>query len=210
MLFLLMVIGAISMQARVNWWNKDKGPVLYGIELGPGVSEIGPGDESFGITGGAVVEIPFIKALRLVTGFRAAWYNSTYTDYMYLYDNMITRKDSFKVTYLQVPLKLMYSLYFSPKVRLNIGGGFYYGLGVTGSLSTKVEGGSGITGGGDLKLWDVLDRSDYGYTYDISVTIKDRFDIGIDVCHTIGDNSKSGDGNWGNSLCAFTFTYIFK
>ena len=209
MLILLMVISAMSMQARVNWWNKDKGPVLYGVELGLGFSYVGPGDDSFGIHGGATVEVPFIKALRLVTGLRGAWYNSTYTEYMYLNHNSITRKDSFKVMYLQIPAKLMYSLYFSPNVRLNIGAGLYYGLGVSGSLSTKVEGGSGITGGGDLKLWDVLDRNDFGYAIDTSVTIKDHFDMGIEMCNSIFDNSKSGDGDWTNSLITFTFAYLF-
>lgn len=209
MLLLLMVISAMSTQARVNWWNKDNGPVLYGVELGPGVSYIGPGDSSFGITGGATVEVPFIKALRLISGLRGAWYSSTYTEYMHLNHNSITREDRFNVMYLQIPAKLMYSLYFTPKVRLNIGPGLYYGLGVTGSLSTKIEGGSGITGGGDLKLWDVLDRSDFGYTIGLSVTIKDHFDIGVEVCNSILDNSKSGDGDWYNSLTTFTFTYIF-
>lgn len=207
--FLFIVSCVMSTHARVNWWNKDRGPVLYGATIGIGPSMVGPGDEGFGVTGGARVEIPFIKALRVVTGLRVAWYNSTYTDYMSLNHNSITREDSFKVTYLQIPAKVLYSLYFSPKVRLNIGPGLYYGIGIGGSLSTKIEGGSGISGGGDLKLWDVLDRSDFGYSIDVSVTIKDHFNIGVEVCNSITDVSKDGSADWYNSLANFNFSYLF-
>ena len=33
--------------------------------------------------------------------------------------------------------------------------------------------------------------------------------MGIEVCNSIFDNSKSGDGDWYNSLITFTFAYLF-
>ena len=208
-IFLFLVSCVMSLQARVNWWNKDRGDVLYGATIGLGASYVGPGDEDFGLVGGVRVEIPFIKAMRVITGLRVAWYNSTYTEYMHLNHNLITREDSFKATYLQIPAKLLYSLYFSPNVRLNIGPGLYYGVGIGGSLSTSIDGDSGITGGGELKLWDVLDRSDFGYSIDFSVTIKDHFDLGIEVCNSIIDVSKNGSADWYNSIIDFNFSYLF-
>ncbi len=195
--------------ARVVWWNKEKAPSKIGVVLGLGVSYCGPGDDGFGVIGGGVYEKPIVKSFRIRTGFQLANYNSTYTEYGYLMGNRIERKDQFTVGALQLPVEAVYSLYFTPKVRFNLGAGFYGGVAIWGSLSTKTEGGSGITGGGDLKIWDVMNRGDFGYIINPSVTIKDKFDIGIEVRNSIIDTSKSGDGDWMNGLITVAFTYFF-
>ena len=208
-LVVMMTFACVSSMQAVTWWNKGKDPLRYQTSLGLGATSVGPGDEDFGWGVTVTADYPIVNSLRLQPGVRFATYHSTYEENMSLMGSGINRKDKFTVSYLQIPMKVAYSLYFNEKVRFNVSTGFYYAMDLFGSLKVDVDGDSGITGGGDMKLWDCIDRSDFGYILGWSLTIKDRYSLGVEVCNSFFDVSKSGDADWHNSSLMVQLGYTF-
>lgn len=192
--------------------------VSYGIKAGANLSSMyrnfgAPytSDLLLGFNAGAIVNITFNRLVIRPGVFYSTKGETENAKLMDITGTVIgPTKTKLRLNYLEVPVNVLYKIPVGNNNAINLGGGGYFGYGLSGSISRDGQDPYPVKFGNSTGVFDLrLNNPDFGVNVIAGAGIKDRYLIEAGYSYGFGNLSPSANSTLNNRTLSFSVGYIF-